>query len=44
MWIVIIIAVLVIWQIGVRATVKGAVNGAKRCKRYLQENRKNRGQ
>lgn len=40
MWIVIIIAVLVVWQIGIRATAKGVVNGAKRTAAYIKSHKK----
>ena len=42
MWILIIVAIFVIWHIGLKATVKGTVNGVKKTRDYIVKNRKNR--
>lgn len=40
MWIIIILAIIVIWQIGIRATAKGLANGAKKTITYIRDNKK----
>lgn len=40
MWILVILAVIIIWQIGIRATVKGIANGTKKTVSYIRDNRK----
>lgn len=40
LWILIIIAILSIWQIGLTAFVKGAKNGVKKTINYYENHRK----
>ena len=41
-WILIIIAILSIWQIGLRAFARGIKNGAKKTMNYYQQHRRER--